>query len=436
MRISTATKISFEDTRDYDFYTILVEAKDQASFDSLEEYLESEGYESEGGGDASGGFTSDKNEWENKKQFEKAARKDIRDWKASVKAAAKTVTKVVNLEDQILLARMVYLRDTIDTFEEAFLKDLLKDYKEAAKSITKAFGALDADRMLALEKDIRLTIAIISDRLGEATGYAGEYTYKEMNKIISWDGRVEDFNAIQLSSQQIKAMVMAEPLSGKLIEEWIGSALLPELDSLKSEIRQGMIKGESYSKIASRLDNLLNAETQKRHIETVVRTYIAAINSKANEDIYRANQHVIKKVEWSALMEQGNTKTGRGTCPRCMALDGQRYPVEGPKPAIPLHARCRCVYAPVTLTWEELGFDIPEMEKAYRPWTERIGKARKLDNYGFTGLDYSNWWKTQPETWQNNAIGPRRADLVRDGFVKFNDLVDKQGNLILIKDLI
>ena len=347
-------------------------------------------------------------------------------------------------EQEIQLMRMVDVRQRLDVFEAGVLKELEKTYKSLTKDLMKILSSqkstdFSKQRAAALLEDTKALTAIIANTIAgttaEAVGVAGSYSYAQMNDIVSWDNRVEGFNAIALSAAQITQLVIEQPLGGKTLQEWMGSAFL-DIDTILPEIQKGYVRGEAFAKITSRIDNILMGNQPKQHIESVVKTYIQSMNVKAQQDVYEANKGVVKKVEWSALMEGGNTKTGRGTCPRCQALDGQQWIVDDySRPNCPLHVRCRCLLSPITLTWRELGFGVDEMEDVYKPWTIRVGKQRDLDDYGWTDDNYADWWKSRSKEFQNSAIGPRRADLVRSGAIEFQDIIDNKGNLIPIRDL-
>ena len=77
-------------------------------------------------------------------------------------------------------------------------------------------------------------------------------------------------------------------------------------------------------------------------------------------------------MRWTAVLEGGYKKTGRGTCLRCAALDGTVYKLDEKKPQMPLHPRCRCIWLPETKTFRELGVDWDEIQETSRPYTIRL----------------------------------------------------------------
>ena len=343
-------------------------------------------------------------------------------------------------EQKITHLRFAFMRSKLDQFEDESLRFLMGTYKKSIKellveinhvssflppdsfTIKRAYALLDESLLMTEGIQKRLT-----NDIAAMTAEAGVYSYGEINGITSWDGAIRGFDNISLSSSQINALALTVPVGGRILEDWVGRTFKGSIDKIKEEIGVSLVKGESYSKIVKRLTSEFGM--LERDAITLARTYVQEINVKAATDVFEANADVVKEVEWTAIMENGNVKTGRGTCPRCQALDGMRYPVKTTnRPHCPLHARCRCMLVPVTKTWKELGLNGDEMEEIYRPWVVRGDRAINIGgvpiiDYGFTDKDYADWWLTRSKAFQNNSIGPFRANLIRSEKLDFEDLV-------------
>ncbi len=79
---------------------------------------------------------------------------------------------------------------------------------------------------------------------------------------------------------------------------------------------------------------------------------------------YRENPQIVKGWQWSA------SKSLR-TCIACIMNDGKRFTLEQ---FFPMHVNCRCSPVPVTVSWRELGLDVPETAPAQtgREWFEGL----------------------------------------------------------------
>jgi hypothetical protein len=357
----------------------------------------------------------------------------------------------MNKETKTQYAQFIEQQLKIEKFETKATRDLLKYYDTAKKAtlkdinraVSRNYNVPARERLQRVFKETDSMVKALTNKLSKpiskAIGEAGAYSYKDTNRIMSWGGRVNGYDNVSRSASQIASMVQDEKLGGNYLDDWLWKALKDENGALKAEIAAGQIRGTGYKKLmgdlGGRFDNMLSAKGNKQNIETVTKSYIQSSNALAHKEIYEANANIIDSIEWSAILENGNTSTGRGTCPRCAALDGQIYKTVDGAPPCPLHPRCRCMLLPITKTWKELGFDIDEMEPIYNDWYIR-SPGRKILQKGTINGSYADWWATRGTTFQNNAIGPRRADLVRSGAIDFDELVvPSTGRLRLIDEL-
>lgn len=348
-------------------------------------------------------------------------------------------------EELIILNRMIGMRSTLDLYESQVLKHIYGLYNSAVKDIkrdlvksAKSGATWTNARQKALLQEAEAMLSNISEVLAppiaQASGNAGQYTAQEMNNIVSWDQKVAGFNNISLSAAQLGQLALSQKLGGKVLKDWIGGSFQSITADIEAEIKKGYIKGESAQKIVNRIANGIGSKKSKRDIESIVQTYIHSMSVGACQDVYEANKDIVSRVEWSAILEV-SSKYGRGTCPRCAALDGDTWLTDDfSRPPCPLHVKCRCLLLPKTQSWRELGFDIDEMDDEYKVWLRRDDKGRLVE-YGDTDDNFADWWKTRSKKYQDNVVGPVRAEMIRTGQIKFKDIVDNRGNLILLKDL-
>lgn len=353
------------------------------------------------------------------------------------------------LQDLYLLARNVLWRYRLDEYETATLKGILGTLDKAAKKVKAGLDRYMVSRtqdergQAMLAEFDRLTLAVrqqLTSDITEAASYAGEYATAEHVDILSFGGLVAPFNNVALSAAQFKQFFAQTPLGGRLLNEWVDQSFSSTVKAgMLEELRSGALQGEGYAKLTGRL--LSDFELTKREATTLARTYVQTANVQAQEAVYAANADIVPRVKWCATLENIYSSTGRGTCLRCASLDGREYPLNGKKPPMPLHVRCRCCWTPITLTYKELGIDLPELEAAARPYTKRpdknidTGGRRTILEVGQHQGDYASWFEKQPKAFQLEAVGPRRFELLRAGRVEFADLVDASGNLRTLDEL-
>lgn len=128
-------------------------------------------------------------------------------------------------------------------------------------------------------------------------------------------------------------------------------------------------------------------------MQTIARTETHRAYRSATQRVMDDNKHLLKGWRWSAA------KSSR-TCAACLALDGRIFDTDVPMRA---HPNCRCSLAPVTKSWKDLGYDIPE------PLIVReSGDA---------------WLKRQPAAVQRDILGPAAQAQYASGAVQLDDFV-------------
>lgn len=252
------------------------------------------------------------------------------------------------------LARKTQWDYRLETFENKQLKDINKVLVKAQNDIARKLKEVkpgdkfEVARLNALADEMQdLTMAAqaqITGKIANTATTAGVESYKEHNDILSFGGRVPNFNPVALSAAQLHSIVTKTPVGGKKLNEWVESNFSKRLkDDFKAQITTGMLLGESYPNLVKRFGNGLYAGFEK-DIESLTRTYVQSANVKAMDDVMAANADIVKGKKWSSTAENR-------TCQRCMSLDakGTIYPIDG-GPPMPLHVNCLVgetpVYAP------------------------------------------------------------------------------------------
>lgn len=227
------------------------------------------------------------------------------------------------------------------------------------------------------------------------------------NKALSISVK-QDFTAPAPAT--IRSAVLTTPLSvsgpdgGKLLKSFLDDFSALTRKRINNSIRLGVAQGQTNAQIATVIRGTAAAKYEngiialaKRDADKIVHTAVQAVASAARQAVFDANDDIVEGVQWVSTLDSR-------TCPRCGALDGVVFDSDsGPRP--PLHIFCRCA------TVAKLKDVFAKLQKGgTRPAIGADGVEQVSAKTGYYG-----WLKTQPASFQDFALGPTRAKLLRDG---------------------
>jgi SPP1 gp7 family putative phage head morphogenesis protein len=141
-----------------------------------------------------------------------------------------------------------------------------------------------------------------------------------------------------------------------------------------------------------------------------------AINVARTEglDAHRAaaaasqNQHrdVLEGWQWLSAL-------GTRTCPACWSMHGSKHPLDERGPDG--HQQCRCARAPLTKSWSDLGFNIPEPPSLIRDGQQEFRKLPRRQQLEVMGPTRLRALDSGRATWEEFAQ-LRHNDGWRDGY--------------------
>lgn len=258
-----------------------------------------------------------------------------------------------------------------------------------------------------------------------------------------------------VSAATIKA-VAGSPVNGVPLEGWLGKMSVNDVSRIEQQLRLGITQGETMGQLVQRIrgtkaanyaDGVLS--TTRREAEMIARTASNHASASARQAVWEANEDIMQGVRWVATLD------GR-TSDVCAGLDGEVYPVrEGPRP--PAHPNCRSSVAPVlageeivgersfltdTRTRRQREIDFRAEAKSavgkdkWKAMTEperraAIAARRKAwaaENIGTvpSKTTYQDWLKGQSREFQDEVLGPGKAELFRKG-MPLSKFVDEKG---------
>jgi SPP1 gp7 family putative phage head morphogenesis protein len=177
---------------------------------------------------------------------------------------------------------------------------------------------------------------------------------------------------------------------GKPVGNLLAELGKPAADKVKESIRTGIIMGKSPREVATTIRQAAGMPLSRAL--TISRTEINRAHREATRLNYAANSNVVKG--YRRLASKDET-----TCMACIALDGTLYETNEP---LDSHPNCRCAMVPETLTYQDLGLDIPEEP---RP------------------PDGQEWFNSQNKETQEKMMGTKVFNAFQQGKVGLSDLV-------------
>lgn len=367
----------------------------------------------------------------------------------------------MKIEQEIQIRRIVDLRNRLDVAEQKNIDSMLGVYDKAITDLKQSISktrslntkAQQKNLLAQLKKAHKTIAATLTSILKKDTREVAGDAFDGMKDILSWDGKDADFNSTIGRTNGLLDTIDTVPIGGALLTDWVQKNFDNTLDVQKN-VLASRLKGESYRKMYQSLVKDYPDKTRNELI-TLARTYNQSAVITSQEKLFEENRDVMKSVRWSAVMELGYSHSGRGTCPRCAALDGNEYKLDEKKPDIPLHARCRCMWEPITLSWSELlgkerlrdengnPIERDEMKKTYRKWYNReeanidVGRqGGNITSVEWAGESYGDFITAKGGKSLVNAVGQKRAALIEAGELKFSDLVDpKTGKLYTLEEM-
>lgn len=302
----------------------------------------------------------------------------------------------------------------LERIKSGFVRDYDATQDELRKRTREVMGRLDADtldelnraELTALLRDMQQTQidllgGAMDDLLGNFETLAGYAAGAEALDLAAMTGARFAAPTASLAYRR----VLAEPLhivsgNGGLLDSFVKDWTKDEAARVANVVRVGWAEGKTVTQatrelVGTRTQGYLDGQlaTTERKARAVIQTSTQHVASAARLDVYERNSNVVKGYRFIATLDDRTTAI-------CRSLDRRVFePGKGPVP--PLHVNCRSTTIP------ELG---PEFD-----FLDEGGTRASMNGQVDRDLTYYAWLKQQPQAFQDDAIGPRRAQLLRDG---------------------
>ena len=221
-------------------------------------------------------------------------------------------------------------------------------------------------------------------------------------------------------------------IQGAPISDWWSRLSMDTAFKVSGEIRQGLAQSETNSQIIARVIGKEGVpgvlDISRRSASALVQTAVQSVANDARLETFRINGDVITKLRWVTALDSR-------VCDLCLARadlswsnDADHTPIDN-KMAFrnpPIHWNDRCVLVPVTKTFKEMGLDIAEPPRSTRA---------SSDGQVSGDTTFADFLDRKGKSFQDEVLGPGRADMWRRGDITLQDLVSGDGRPLTLAQL-
>lgn len=272
----------------------------------------------------------------------------------------------------------------------------------------------------------------LANEIANLAEIEAKFAATSINKVIG----VELITA-SVTPATLSAIVDGVLIQGAPVSDWLSRQAGDTLQRFGDQMRLGIAEGETNSQLIRRVRGGMQngspvtgvMDISRRNADSLVRSATQAVSQKARQATYSENDDLIKGEQWVSTIDLRTTL-------ECSTRDGLVYTVGSHEPidhSLPwlggpgnLHWGCRSTSAPVLKSFRELGLDLDEVP----PSTRASVNGQIAEDTTFEG-----WLSRRTVAEQNTNLGAGRADLWRDGKIKFRDLVDGNGRELTLEQL-
>lgn len=277
----------------------------------------------------------------------------------------------------------------------AFLEDLNKLIAESMRGLSES--VLDEARALAASET-----AFNAELFGKVTNIEGSYDIPTDSALIA---------SVLDSSMTVDTKAVVSPRQA--LRNFSDKKAL----EITRVITDGAALGKTNTDIANDVSGLMRTRHQ-REIATVVKTITNHTANVARVEVLKSNQDLVDGYRWISTLDSSTTLV-------CAGRDQKTWQT-GAGPVPPAHYNCRSTIIPAV----KQEFQKPIKSDGERPALGADG-VEDINNR----TSYGTWLKRQPSEFQDEALGPERAQLFRSGKVKMDEFTDPTGRVLTLREL-
>ena len=242
--------------------------------------------------------------------------------------------------------------------------------------------------------------------LNEFAVSESEWQERSLKTVVNVDTTVPAAGQV-IAAATATPMVFPDSNVAKQMDSFIKDWSASEIRRVNGIISTGFITGQTQQEIVRSVDQVFD-KAVRRNNEAVVRTAVNHMSSVAREQTYKDNDHIVIGYRWISTLDS------RTTSP-CRSLDQQVFKLDDSyQPRPPFHPNCRSTTVPELdgrFTIDDAGGERPSIGDEGR----KVVGAK---------TSYYEFLKQQKPAFQNEAIGPARGRLLRNGGLTAEEFAD------------
>lgn len=302
--------------------------------------------------------------------------------------------------------------------------------KEAAQKVSNALDQLISSLdQIPTSPSGSIRMQLLSNYRESLTGLQSEL----VNEFLELLESEEDFSskmlgeAVNAQVQNVERSKLLSAFSNEIIDTIPGQritikGMLSKFKDEKSKqmnliLKDGFTLGKTNQQIAAEIRKV--QPMLMRQAEAIARTGTNSISSIARYQSTVANESLLIGYEWVSTLDDRTSNV-------CKSRDGQVYPIADTSPKPPAHWGCRSTI-------------ISKIDPKYDLFGEVTGDRPAIGAEGrgtvSAGTTYAGWLRKQPASFQNEALGPVRAKLFRDGGLTLDKFVNTDGDSYTLDQL-
>ena len=251
---------------------------------------------------------------------------------------------------------------------------------------------------------------------------------------LSIGSEVAALEVVTPSVTSAVAAIKARPFNNRLLKDYLKDFPKEQARAVRNAVSIGFYEGKPTAEIVRGIvgtkaqgykNGLLNVS--RTSAKRMVRTALNHTASVAREVTFEENKTLVPYYRWDSVLD------GR-TSAICKARDGVIYKLKkGPLP--PAHFNCRSGTVPMFKNEVDSNGKEQNGFKTYNQKKGITGTRASVDGQVDANINYNDWLKKQPKSFQVDALGEKKAQLFREGGLSMDKFVNDEGQELSLQQL-